>query len=331
MKHLDKSEIAQLFGADDIISCGSIDRGHINTTSLLTCADGMRYVLQSLSGDVFRSPEAVMRNIAKISKACANSEGGIRIPQYLNTKSGENFVLCDGTAYRMYTYTEPQACKEGFERAMGFSFGAYINMLGGKNTVLEETIPDFHCITGYFNTLKALAKNKILKNIDKSVINRLSSVVDTVTGVFTVDFPKRNVHNDAKRDNIIFGEVCTVIDLDTTMKGYAAIDYGDMIRSVIIGENIGFKAVKSLTEGFVRGLNGMLTHDEVYSLYYGILYVTAELAIRYLIDYMSEERYFKGKTAGECLTRADSLLKLLNLFIAEGGELTSIIYKAFKK
>ena len=119
------------------------------------------------------------------------------------------------------------------------------------------------------------------------------------------DVPKRSIHGDAKADNIIIGEPCSVIDLDTMMQGYAAIDYGDMVRSADISR------LDELTKGFAEGLDGLLTEKEVKSLYYGVLWVTGELAVRYLIDVYSEKPYFKGKTREQCRERADSLVKQL--------------------
>lgn len=329
---MEKREIAELFGIGEVLSLESIDRGHINSTLLVKCSDGERYVLQSLSREVFRSPEAVMGNIAQITSVYGNSvDTGIKIPQYLCTAEGNNFVNYEGTTYRLYRYTEPSCVSGDSFRKMGYAFGAYIRMLSSKKTKLEDTITNFHSFSDYFNTLTGVLSSSSLKKIDKIVIRRLSSLLDTVSQVFTVDFPKRNVHNDAKRDNIILGDVCTVIDLDTTMEGYAAIDYGDMIRSVCDGDRLNFTVIKAVTDGFADGLGGILTDDEIYSLYYGILYVTGELAVRYFIDYVSDEKYFKGKTSGECLSRANSLLHRLNMFISEGEELTAIIYKAFGK
>ena len=48
---------------------------------------------------------------------------------------------------------------------------------------------------------------------------------------------ERPVHNDAKIANVLFddasGEALAVIDLDTTMPGLAAHDFGDLVRSSV--------------------------------------------------------------------------------------------------
>lgn len=324
------NEIIGKFGIGNVINASEINGGHINTTYLVETADGGLYILQSLSRRVFRSHEAVMKNISKIEKAFAeSSEEMVTVPHYLTAEDEANFIEYDGEIYRAYAYTE-KADSDSL-RKTGYSFGAFIRVLSSRKIKLETTIADFHSFQKYFSALTAADSNSHLKKIDKSIMRRLASVSETLGQVFTVDFPTRNVHNDAKCSNVIIGEISTVIDLDTTMQGYAAIDYGDMIRSVCIGGELDIKAVMELTKGFADGLGGILTDDEVDSLYYGILYVTAELAVRYLTDYLSEDKYFKGKTSAECLKRANELLGQLNMFISGGDDITDIIYKAFGK
>lgn len=325
-------DIMQQFGISSDVSISEIDSGHINTTFLAECTDGERYILQSLNRSVFRSPEAVMRNIAVIEKTFAESdEEKVTVPHYMCTSEGMNFTEYENEIYRLYTYAEAFPEKPDRFYMTGFSFGTFIRQLSGRNVRLETSIENFHSFSSYFSLLTAADSCSPLKKIDSIVMRRLDSLQNTLEQVFTVDFPMRNVHNDAKIGNIIFGERCTVIDLDTAMEGYAALDYGDMIRSVCTAEKLDLTAVHDITRGFADGLEGILSEDEIYSLYYGILYVTGELAVRYLIDYLKDEKYFKGKTSSACLSRANDLLRQLNMFIAGGDEITAIIYKAFKK
>lgn len=326
------SEVVQLFGIVGVTNITGIESGHINTTFLAECPEGERYILQSLNRSVFRNPQAVMGNIEKIEKVFDKfPEEKVTVPRCLHGADGDNYVEYCGEVYRMYKYAEPIREQPDRFYMSGFSFGTFIKRLSGKNIRLEPTIENFHSFSGYFSALTAADSCSSLKKIDNIVMRRLDSLRGTLEQVFTVDFPVRNVHNDAKISNLIFGEKCTVIDLDTAMEGYAAIDYGDMIRSVCTAEQLDFKVIRDITAGFADGLNGILSDDEIYSLYYGVLYVTGELAVRYLIDYLSDEKYFKGKSSSDCLFRANELLRQLNMFIAGGDEITDIIYKAFKK
>lgn len=329
---MEKSGIMELFGIKDTISVREYHGGHINSTYLAECADGEKYILQSLSREVFRDHEAVMDNIAVIGKAFLKAgDGRVCVPEYLVTQEGRNFVQWGEEIFRVYRYRESAAFSGDSFRRAGFAFGSFIRILGGKNIRLKETVSGLHDFSAYFVKLKRAAKRSPMKKIDSSVISRLGSISEMAERVFTSDFPVRNVHNDAKTDNVVFSDVCTVIDLDTAMRGYAATDYGDLVRSVCSDGSFSHDRIRAVTEGFAEGLGGILSSDEVYSLYYGVLYVTAELAVRYLIDYLSEEHYFRDKTPSECLKRANSLLDRLNMFTAHSEDMTSIIYKAFGK
>ena len=137
------------------------------------------------------------------------------------------------------------------------------------------------------------------------------------------------IHGDAKADNVLIGDALTVIDLDTAMEGYAAIDFGDLVRSLCVGDMSDLSPVRAAAQGFAEGLDGLLTAEEVSSLYYGILRSTGELAVRYLADSLREEKYFRGKSTADCIARAEELMAQIEAFIAARSELNEIIAEAF--
>ncbi|MDE5834409.1 MAG: aminoglycoside phosphotransferase family protein [Ruminococcus sp.] len=283
----------------------SISTGHINSTYLVECRTD-KYILQSLNRKVFRNPYAVMDNIKKIEEVFDSSgQDRITVPHFL-TAGERNSVETDGEIWRVYEYTEQSGLPENYDYLTGYAFGKYINLLNAENIVLENTIDNFHDFDSYY------------KRLPDSVMKRF----DGLRGKLEIfgDIPKRNVHNDAKKDNIIFSEKITIIDLDTSMRGFVATDYGDMIRS---GGDI-----HNITQGFADGLDGILSDKEIYSLYYGILYVTAELAMRYIIDSVSDERYFITKTPEQCRKRSEDLLAQLEYF-ENNSAMKNIINKAF--
>lgn len=322
------NDVLRSFGISEAPVIREIKGGNINSTYHVSAGDKGEYILQSLNTGVFTRPEAVMANISAVEKLFSSPEERVRVPRFLTAEDGLNYVRADGEFYRLYEYIPQQEKSDYF--SAGAAFGAFIKGLSRKNVRFEETIADFHNYSLYFSALTAAEKISPLKKIDSMVMGRLSSLQSTLEQVFTVDFPMRSVHNDAKISNVITGERCVIIDLDTVMTGYAAVDYGDMIRSVCSPESLDFTVIRDITKGFAEGLEGILTEDEIYSLYYGVLYVTGELAVRYLIDYLSADRYFKGKTSAECLNRANELLNQLNRFISGGEEITAIIYEEFR-
>ena len=247
-----------------------------------------------------------MNNIEKIETAFRNSgEVTINVPHYLTAK-GKSFIEVNNQVWRMYEYAEKSGIPENQAYLTGYAFGRYISII--NNITLDNTIEDFHNFDKYCNKLSSGMKE----------------FFSGIRGQFEIfsDIPERNVHNDAKTDNIIFGNKITVIDLDTSMTGFVAVDYGDMIRSS------GTENISEITQGFADGLDGILTPEEINSLYYGILYVISELAMRYIIDSVSEKRYFTTKTPWQCRKRAYDLMTQLDYF-RNNSEIKNIICKAF--
>lgn len=321
-------KILAFFGIDNPLEISEMKSGHINRTYLVSCESGAKFVLQSLNREVFCCPSIVMENISAVEKAFKrNKPMRVRVPHYLKASS-ENYAEADGEIWRLYEYAAPvprQSAPADVNYLTGFSFGTFIKTVSSKEVVLRPAIDRFHDFGRYFSMLMTLDSG----SHDSVITELLSSVKETLSHVFTETLPKRNVHSDAKPDNVVIGECCTVIDLDTAMEGYAALDYGDMIRSVCKGAEPDMSAVTAVTKGFADGLDGVLSSDEIGSLYYGILWVTGELAMRYFIDSISEKGYFKGKTPAECLDRANTLLSQLNSFIACENEIKEVIHRAF--
>lgn len=318
---MELTEICRSFGLEGSPETAPVGTGHINETCRVSCG-GEEYILQSLNTDVFREPDKVERNIAAITSAFAGEES-VRVPEWLS--AGERLFLRDGErVWRMYRCAAAEDKAEDRERLAGYAFGAFIRIMDRKKR-LSCTIDGYHDFERYFSRLKRFAASG---SIDSSVFRRLGSLSDTLSDVFS-GVPRRNVHGDAKTDNVIIGSVCTVIDLDTAMEGYAALDFGDLIRSVCGSGVPELSRIKAAANGFAAGCGGVLSRAEVDSLYYGILWSTGELAVRYLNDAVSGERYFRNRTPAECLRRADELLGQLSAFINAGDELTGIIYSSF--
>ncbi|MBQ8960951.1 MAG: aminoglycoside phosphotransferase family protein [Ruminococcus sp.] len=316
--------IAELFGARPLGQIRELTKGHINRTFLLRCEEG-EAVLQSLS-PIFPSPENVMHNIAQVTRAFGETpDCGICVPGYL--PCGErNFAELDGLVWRMYPYAGGSGELSPYRT--GCAFGEFIRILSSRRLKLKEALPGYHSFEGYFSRFTAVSSASASRKPDSAVTAQLGRLGETLSQVFTGKLPKRVIHGDAKSANLVAGDCPTVIDLDTVMTGYAAIDYGDMARSAMRESAPDMAVLRDLTRGFAGGTRGLLTGEEVGSLYYGILWAVGELAVRYLTDYISGEGYFR-QSAGECLARADALLGQLRGFLSAGGEIMEMIEESF--
>ena len=178
--------------------------------------------------------------------------------------------------------------------------------------------------SGYSPYRHGFAVGRFLKIVNSAGI-RLKNTLN-LHDFGNMKLPMRNIHGDTKADNIIFGERLTVIDLDTVMSGYICADYGDMIRSVT-AEKFSLSAVSEATKGFAKGLDGLLTTEEIDSLYSGIVLIISELAERY----SGGQKNFPNKTAEQCLARERELKSQLEAVESCGNEIREIINKCFEK
>lgn len=141
---------------------------------------------------------------------------------------------------------------------------------------------------------------------------------------FDLPLPVRNIHGDTKSDNIIFGKVPAVIDLDTASRGYAFVDFGDMLRSVT-SDGFDMDKISEAVKGFAEGVGDLLTDDEINNLAAGTPLVIIELSRRY----NEGEKNFPNKTQEQCRERMRELMKQLNDLHRNENEISSVIRTIF--
>lgn len=281
------NNILNVFGLPDSSEITELKKGHSNRTYNVK-SGGKRYILQSLNKDIFRFPQKIMNNISSIEMAFEKNPGsGIGIPRYIYV--GEmNYIEYNNEIWRIYEYIENRGddSKNLFEQ--GFAVGTFLRIVNSADIRFEDCMPRLH--------------NFNIPNI-----------------------PKRNIHGDTKYDNIIFSEKPTIIDFDTTMVNYACVDYGDMIRSITT-DSFDLQRIREATAGFAKGVGGLLTADEIKSLYKGIVLIIAELKERY----HEGVRNFPNKTPEQCLEREEKLILQLDEFYKHENEIVNIINLCFE-
>jgi len=321
---MDIHKIPTLFGLTEASELTELTVGHINRTFLAVC-DGEKYILQFLNRSVFCRPEAVMGNISRIEEAFAGAGDSFTAVPHFIACGDKNYAAADGELWRMYRYITAAAGAAADAAAAGRAFGAFIKTMDGRSLCSVSGIEDYHDIEGYFGKLAAKG------GVDRENAALLEKVRAELGEIFGEDMPRRVIHGDAKTDNVITGERTVLIDLDTVMYGYAALDYGDLIRSVSSGELPDTERIREATLGFAEGLDGLLADAEIVSLYYGILRSIAELAVRYFADSLSDEKYFRGRSSADCLARARQLMRQLRGFIDREEELKELICCCFDR
>ncbi len=185
-------------------------------------------------------------------------------------------------------------------------------------------IYEYSHVTGEYSAYShGFAIGRFLKIVNSAEISFETSL--QLHNFGSLNLPIRNIHGDTKADNVIFGEKLTVIDLDTAMSGYICADFGDMMRSVT-AEGYSSADVAEAVNGFAKGIDGLLTADEVDSLYSGIVMIISELAERY----SHGRRNFPNKTEEQCKNRERELELQLKEIKNREKEITKVIKTSFK-
>ena len=131
-----------------------------------------------------------------------------------------------------------------------------------------------------------------------------------------------------------------VIDLDTTMPGLSAYDFGDSIRfgaaTAAEDEKDLSKMTMSLdlfrifTRGFLRACPG-LTEAERRVLPLGALTMTLECGVRFLTDYLAGDHYFGIHYPEHNLDRCRTQFKLVADMEAKMDKMNAIVREEYER
>jgi Ser/Thr protein kinase RdoA (MazF antagonist) len=250
------------------------------------------------------------------------------------TKNGNKWhVDTHGECWRAYEFIDGArtldvvtSSAQAFAAAK--AFGEFQRLLADLPAPrLTESIPGFH------NTADRFAAFELAVDADvagrrsgaKAEIAFAKSRQPMARALLDAGLPERVTHNDTKLNNVLLeeasGEGICVIDLDTVMPGFAAYDFGDMVRTMtcpaaedernlaLVEMDIGlFEAV---LRGYLEGARDFLTQGERESLPVGAKVIVFEQGIRFLADYLAGDSYYKVNRDGQNLDRCRVQFKLL--------------------
>lgn len=345
-------------------SCEVNARGLINTTRIIYTDANVRYILQKINTAVFKKPDEVMQNITAVTEHLSEKirlAGGDETRETLTvipTKDGKNFYTDEnGGAWRMYDFIEHALCFDSADSPdlfcrVGKAFGIFQCQLADFDaSKLFEAIPKFHDTANRFLDFKAAlerdaaGRRKLCEEEIAFVLERESTCDFIVKALKEGRMPLRVTHNDTKLNNIMIdeatGEGICVIDLDTVMPGSMLYDYGDAIRfgaaSAPEDETdldkmyLRLDMFEAFTKGFLEGLDGAATEEEILAFPMGVYMLTFELVIRFLTDYLNGDTYFKVKSETHNIERTRAQIALTKDIEKKQSEMDAIVRKYLPK
>ncbi len=307
----------EFFYSTDVEQVTRISGGHLHDTFHVTLSQG-EFILQRIARSIEPSAERMMENALTIQQV-VNPTG----LSYLCSREHSVHLFRDSEnrLWRVSGYLPAKEMKRAENaldaRKVGAAFGEFLADLWELPVdSMVETIPHFHDTKRYFERLsQAIEKKGAIDQAVNNVWERLQKLKPIALRLSEMELPMRITHNDVKCTNVLFLELdgrAAVIDWDTVMPGLLAYDFGDGIRSVGMTYEGDRRLPKldevkanAFTDGFLSPITEKLTDKERASLLLGPVTVTTELAVRYLLDYVTEGGHFQESHAGENLERAE--------------------------
>lgn len=315
--------------------------GLINTTyKVVTEPGNQEYILQNKNCNIFKDIPGMMDNILKVTahikeKIKNNGDSAMEAMQIVKSKSGLPYYKDEEGEFWTLSIFIPDTIQfEGpispeTARKGGEGIGKFHKQLSDFNLPLAETLPGFHDLKFRFRqwdeTLKENRAGRIaqLKNEIDWVEKRRPEMEKFHSFIDSGELPKRVVHNDTKITNLLFnkdGSLRCVIDLDTVMQNTPLADFGDAIRTMAnTGEeddkdlskvSLDIDIYKAYLEGYLSETKDVLTEKELEYLPFGPLYITYEQVMRFLMDYIDGDRYYKTDYDDHNLVRTRAQMKL---------------------
>ncbi len=311
----------------------TIHNGNVNRTYRVDCIapDGtiVSHLAQRVNTYVFQNPEALMENIRQVTEHIRKKCPERPCLLFYRTREGKNYVWDGDNFWRMSNYI-PSVTYNAIPdlqvvHCAGQAFGEFQAQLSDFDiTALCETIPDFHNTRRrYQNFRRAIEQDSVDRA--KAVCTEINALLEMENAACTLadlrrqgKLPLRVTHNDTKINNVLFSQdgrmPLTVIDLDTVMPGVIGNDFGDAIRSVAnaVAEDwpvpseahVRLDVFEEFARGFLSYTADTLTEWEAETLAVSCLCMTAEVAVRFLEDYLRGDCYFKISSPEHNLVRA---------------------------
>lgn len=355
---IDLTKIAlnfQLEGTIDEVK--QLGEGFINDTFIITTkGDSPTYILQRKNKNIFSPIPAMMDNIQKV---CSHIKKKVKLAGGDPLREAMTVIpATDGKLYWLDSEDEywavclfiedtiAYAAAETPELAYagGKGIGKFQSLVSDLDEQLVNILPGFHDIRYRFKQWdEVLAKDPVGRKAEVAqeiawIENRRKEMLDFWKLFEEGIIPTRITHNDTKINNILFdkkGEVLCVIDLDTVLSSTVLNDYGDAMRSYtntgdeddenLDNVSMDMEIFKAFTKGYIEETKSFLTSKELDYLAFGAKYITFEQVLRFLMDYIDGDNYYKVASPEHNIVRTRAQYKLLQSMEEQFEEMNKIV------
>ena len=354
-------KITDKFDLDGVVvSIKPLGEGFINDTFTVTTeGDSPNYILQCKNHAIFPNVPEMMNNIEMVTRhikskvkdpiretltVTRTKDGAL----YYKDENGKFWAMC---IFIPNTITYERADNTALAYQGGVGIGRFQSLLADFGKPLAETIKGFHNIRWRFQQWdEAIASNAAgrVKDLAEQISwieSRREKMLEFWSKVEDGTIPTHVTHNDTKISNILFDadtkDVLCAIDLDTVMSSTSLNDVGDALRSYtntgaeddenLDNVSMDIAMYKAYIEGYLSEKKDSLVQSEIDYLAFSGLYITYEQVLRFLMDYIDGDKYYKTKCDGHNLIRTKAQYKLLCSMEEQYGEMTKIVTDIMNK
>lgn len=346
----------------DFLSSKPYGSGHINDTYLVAFGQGglpVSYIFQRINHYVFKKPPELMDNFLRVTEhirkkltAAGVDNSSRRVLTVIFTKDGQSYYKDDrGNYWRAFIHikgakTHDTLRSNGQIYQAAYAFGNFQSMLIDlPGPPLYETIPDFHNAPVRFKqfrrSLKADRSGRVkFARPEIDFLMKHSYLFDVLPSlVERGEIPVRITHNDTKVNNVMLdektGEGICIIDLDTVMPGLSLYDFGDLARTTLCDAaedecdlqkvTIDISRFETILNGYLSAAGGFLKAAEREHLVTGAKMMTLLIGMRFLIDFLDGDIYYKTHHEMHNLDRCRVQFKLVQSIIEHEQEMKQLI------
>jgi Ser/Thr protein kinase RdoA (MazF antagonist) len=315
------------------IEISTLGEGNINDTFLVRSAE-KTFVLQRINNSVFPDPDILITNLHHLSEHLASHqdtaaphwEDAVLIAALDGSPSAHH---SDGSVWRALSYIKDSICFTRAETTFqaeqtGWALGHFHRRLTGLDTdKMQIPLPGFHHLANYLQQYTRM-NPKQLKGTSSEVQFCMETIQENRESALILEksyssgkTASRIIHGDPKIGNVLFdkktGLAKSLIDLDTVGPGLLQHDIGDCLRSVCNrgGETgriddvlFDLNLCRVTLEGYCKAAAEFLTLLDRELIYEGTKAITYELGLRFFMDYLQGNIYFKCNTPEETLKKA---------------------------
>ncbi len=354
-------EIAAKFVLDSPVSVVEpLGEGFINDTFVVKAESGTRYILQRKNSSIFTDVPSMMDNIVKVTNHLkekivkAGGDPDREAMTIVPTQDGKLYFENEDGYWAVCLFIEDTIAYNRVDSpeiaaAGGKGIGKFQSMLADFTTPLVDILPGFHQMGFRFKQWDEAIANDVagrVKSVEKEIAwveARREAILNVWNKVESGEIPTRVTHNDTKVNNILFtpkGEVLCVIDLDTVLSATILNDFGDCIRTYtntgaeddenLDNVTMSIEMFEGLAKGYLSETSSFLTQSELDNLAFSGAYITTEQVLRFLMDYINGDTYYKIKSPEHNLVRTRAQIKLVESIESQLDRMQEIVKENYK-